>query len=222
MRPAHRRTLATTKPNLEREKPQKAQTYNGKIFITRPHSTPEDAPRAPAHACYNKADFRTRKSPRKRKLTTEKFSSRAPTPHRKVRPAHRRTLATTKPNLEREKDLQAQTYNGKIFITRPHSTPEGAPRAPAHACYNKADFRTRKRPASANLERKNFHHAPHSTPEGAPRAPAHACYNKADFRTRKAPASANLERKNFHHAPHSTPEGAPRAPAHACYNKGRT
>ena len=66
--------------------------------------------------------------------------------HHFTHPAPRRPLAPTNPNLERAKTL--------------HSGEEGAPRAPASASYNKAELRTRKAPASANLEQKNFHYAP--------------------------------------------------------------
>ncbi|BDC96413.1 hypothetical protein TRSA_15120 [Treponema saccharophilum] len=69
----------------------------------------------------------------------------------KMRPAHRRTLAPTKPNSERANDQAFRTRN----VPGTHRTPgmEDAPRASAHACSNQAELRTRNCPSIQNAQR---------------------------------------------------------------------
>ena len=107
------------------------------------------------------------------------------------------------PNLERRPARQSRPP------TAPPGT-EGAPRAPAHACYNQCP--------TWNDNQLGNHALPTAPPgtEGAPRAPAHACYNQCP--------TWNDNQLGNHALPHcpAGTEGAPRAPAHACYNQCRT
>ena len=68
---------------------------------------------------------------------------------------------------------QSQTQNAKRYATPPLGHGRCAQRAPAHACSNQAELRTR-----------NGMQLPPRHGRCAPRAPAHACSNQAKLRTR--------------------------------------
>ena len=89
----------------------------GKSFFLR-----EGAPRAPAHACYDKAELRTEKD------------------------LQARTLATTKPNSERKKTCK------RARLLRGSRTQKGKRLASAHACCDKAELRTENHWASASAD----------------------------------------------------------------------
>ena len=128
--------LLQPKPNLERKKGTQQLRRARKVRNS-----------APSHACYDKAELRTRKRLSKRarllqpkpNLERKKIRARLPPRQGRCAPAHRRTLAPTKAELGTEKD------------TRPPSPParKVRPRAPAHACSNQSRTENEKRYATA-------------------------------------------------------------------------
>ena len=94
---------------------------------------------------------------------------------------------------------QSQTQNAKRYATPPLGHGRCAQRAPAHACSNQAELRTR-----------NGMQLPPGHGRCAQRAPAHACSNQAELRTR-----------NGMQLPPRHGRCAPRAPAHACSNQAK-
>ena len=125
-------------------------------------------------------------------------------------PACRRTLATTKPNLERERGLQARllqpsrTENAKVVCNpfREGTPPRaGARLLPPSRTQNAKvvcnPFREGTPPrAGARL-------LPPSRTENAKEVCKRACYNQAEFRTEKRFATPSRKAR-------------PRVPAHAC------
>ena len=112
--PAHRRTLATTKAELRTKKHFASESSNARITtITRSPHHGRCASRAPAHACYNQAELRTKKHFASAIFERENSNHHAPPPTTEGAPsAHRRTLATTKPNLERTTPASANSHPG--------------------------------------------------------------------------------------------------------------
>ena len=106
----------------------------------------EGSPCEPAHGCSNQAELGT--------------GIRTHPPRRawKVRPANRRTVAPTKPNLERK--MNAPAPPGM----------EGSPREPANGCSDQAELRTENECTRM---------------EGSTCEPAHGCSNQAELRTEK-------------------------------------
>jgi len=130
----------------------------------------EGSPCEPANGCSDQAELRTgiRTHPPRRAWKVRRANRRTVAPTKpslerkmnatawKVRPANRRTVAPTKPSLER-----------KMNATAPPGM-EGSPCEPANGCSNQAELRTEN-----ECNRM----------EGSLREPAHGCSNQAELRT---------------------------------------
>ena len=127
--------LLQPKPNLERKKGTQQLRRARKVRNS-----------APSHACYDKAELRTRKRLSKRarllqpkpNLERKKIRARLPPRQGRCAPAHRRTPAPTKAELRTKKGTQ-----------QPHRARKVRNSAPSHACYNQSRTKNEKRYASA-------------------------------------------------------------------------
>ena len=137
-------------PRTVERLPLPSRTWNGKKNATA-HWARKVRPRAPSNDCPCQAELGTRKR------------MQPPLGHGRCAPAHRRTIAPTKPNLEREKECNrpsgtegapprtgerllrpSRTWNEKKNATAPRAR-KVRPRAPANDCSDQAELGTRKR-----------------------------------------------------------------------------
>ncbi|EIC02428.1 hypothetical protein TresaDRAFT_2070 [Treponema saccharophilum DSM 2985] len=133
--------------------------------IKKVYNISKTALRAPAHACYNKADFRTRKAQQAQTPNGKIFITR-PTPHRKVRHAHRRTLAPTKAELRtRKAPASAISERENHNHHAPHQPRKVRPAHRRTLATTKAELRTRNDQASAIMVKSpnHEHHIKEST-----------------------------------------------------------